>query len=108
MVPLPDVVHVVVAFVAEPFSGMLATSAQKVWLGPAFTVTIGVNVTTIVSLWVVQGVVPVAASISFTVPAEISAADAVYIALSDVFELNVPVPLLVQLPPVALVTLPFN
>ena len=83
-------------------------SAQYVWLGPAFTVTIGEKVTTIVSLVVVHGIVPVPVSISFTVPAAISADEAVYVACNKVFELNVPVPVVLQLPPTALATFPVN
>jgi hypothetical protein len=110
-VPLPSVVQVpALVTVTVPLSEAFGVPLQIIWSGPAFAVGAFVIVTLIVELAPIQVPFPVVASVKVRTPVLISAALGVYVAFK-VFAsgVKVPVPVVVQVPPVAPpVMLPFR
>jgi uncharacterized protein with FMN-binding domain len=107
--PVPVLVHCPPpAWSTDPFNWNPATSAQTL-PAPEFTIGEGVIFRVRGSLTALQVPLPVDVNVKITECAVVSAAEGRYAAFSTLaFGVKIPVPEVVQVPPLATVTIPFN
>jgi len=106
--PVPEVLHIAPPISTDPLR-VAAPPEQIVWSAPAFTIGSAAKAITTLSLNEGHGAIPVAVSDKITLPAAISAAEAIYEAFKVMASgAKLPDPVVLHVIPELLVEVPFN